>query len=64
MASDDTVASGEPDVIRAVVPGVAVGVVLIAALSEPAGWIEFGFLVIAAAALTSQPTTARSASTA
>lgn len=50
MTGDDTVASGEPDVIRAVVPGVAVGVVVIAALSDPSGWIEFGYLLVAAAA--------------
>lgn len=50
MAGQDTAAPREPDVIRAVVPGVAVGVVVIAALSDPARWIEFVLLVVAAAA--------------
>lgn len=50
MAGQDTAAPNEPDVIRAVVPGVAVGVVVIAALSDPAGWIEFVLLIAAAAA--------------
>lgn len=50
MAGGRTVATGEPDLIRAVVPGVAVGVVAVAALSDPAGWAEFGLLLLAAAA--------------
>lgn len=50
MTGDVSVASGEPDVIRTVVPGVAVGVVAVATVSEPAGWIEFGLLLVAAAA--------------
>lgn len=43
-------ASGEPDLIRAVVPGVAVVVLVVAAVSDPAGWREFGLLLLAAVA--------------